>query len=180
VRPLAAARQTRTRHAGAAGRARGDWQVDLDLHRRGHDHPGMLPGKFYGAPKSVLVATTEDSWAQTIVPRLIAAGADLTRVIHERGANSREGRENNRSQIPAPGRVGRGGPVSPRVDQHERGTHPPVAAGSEAETCQSPYTWRVCKSHACHVRGRLCREERRRGRAPHADLARLRRDRNGD
>ena len=36
---------------------------------------GMLPGKFYGAPKSVLVAATEDSWAQTIVPRLIAAGA---------------------------------------------------------------------------------------------------------
>jgi AAA domain len=41
---------------------------------------GMLPGEYLGAPKSVLVAATEDSWSQTIVPRLIAAGADLTRV----------------------------------------------------------------------------------------------------
>jgi hypothetical protein len=65
--------------------------------------------------------------------------------------NSREGRENNTSQIPAPARVGRGGPESPRVDQHERGTHSPVAAASEAETCQSPYTWRVCKNQACHI-----------------------------
>jgi hypothetical protein len=41
---------------------------------------GMLPGEHFGAPKSVLVAATEDSWSQTIVPRLIAAGADLDRV----------------------------------------------------------------------------------------------------
>lgn len=40
---------------------------------------GTLPGE-HGAPKSVLVAATEDSWSQTIVPRLIAAGADLNRV----------------------------------------------------------------------------------------------------
>ena len=32
-------------------------------------------------PKSVLVAAAEDSWSQTIVPRLIAAGADLDRVF---------------------------------------------------------------------------------------------------
>jgi AAA domain len=41
---------------------------------------GMLPGEHLGAPKSVLVAATEDSWSQTIVPRLIAAGADRDRV----------------------------------------------------------------------------------------------------
>jgi hypothetical protein len=42
---------------------------------------GALPGQFFGTPKSVLVAAAEDSWSQTIVPRLIAAGADLDRVF---------------------------------------------------------------------------------------------------
>lgn len=41
---------------------------------------GTLPGVHYGQPKVVLIAATEDSWAHTIVPRLIAAGADLDRV----------------------------------------------------------------------------------------------------
>ena len=41
---------------------------------------GELPGEHFGTPKAVLVAATEDSWAQTIIPRLIAAGADLDRV----------------------------------------------------------------------------------------------------
>lgn len=41
---------------------------------------GMLPGEFYRTPKAVLVCATEDSWAHTIVPRLIAAGADLEKV----------------------------------------------------------------------------------------------------
>jgi hypothetical protein len=42
---------------------------------------GVLSGEFFGMPKSVLVAAAEDSWSQTIVPRLIAAGADLDRVF---------------------------------------------------------------------------------------------------
>ena len=41
---------------------------------------GRLPGVFHGQPRSVIVAATEDSWAHTIVPRLMAAGADLDRV----------------------------------------------------------------------------------------------------
>lgn len=41
---------------------------------------GELPGIHKGRPKDVLIAATEDSWARTIVPRLIAAGADLGRV----------------------------------------------------------------------------------------------------
>ncbi|GGK64064.1 AAA family ATPase [Ornithinimicrobium pekingense] len=41
---------------------------------------GELDGCYRGTSKSVLVAATEDSWAHTIVPRLMAAGADLTRV----------------------------------------------------------------------------------------------------
>jgi hypothetical protein len=41
---------------------------------------GELPGEHFGTPKVVLVCATEDSWAHTIVPRLMAAGADLSRV----------------------------------------------------------------------------------------------------
>lgn len=41
---------------------------------------GRLSGIYFGQPKSVIVAATEDSWSHTIVPRLLAAGADLDRV----------------------------------------------------------------------------------------------------
>lgn len=42
---------------------------------------GTLPGEMAGTPSSVLVCATEDSWAHTIVPRLMAAGAALDRVF---------------------------------------------------------------------------------------------------
>lgn len=42
---------------------------------------GILPGVHHGQPKSVIVAATEDSWEHTIVPRLLAAGADLDRIF---------------------------------------------------------------------------------------------------
>lgn len=38
---------------------------------------GTLPGEYEGHPRSVLVCASEDSWEHTIVPRLIAARADL-------------------------------------------------------------------------------------------------------
>jgi AAA domain len=38
---------------------------------------GELYGHYHGRPKSVLVCATEDSWEHTIVPRLMAAGANL-------------------------------------------------------------------------------------------------------
>jgi hypothetical protein len=38
---------------------------------------GMLPGAYYGTSRRVFYCATEDSWQHTIVPRLIAAGADL-------------------------------------------------------------------------------------------------------
>ena len=41
---------------------------------------GTLPGVYVGAPRAVIVAATEDSWEHTIVPRLMAADADLARV----------------------------------------------------------------------------------------------------
>jgi hypothetical protein len=42
---------------------------------------GELEGEFHEQPKGVLVCATEDSWEHTIVPRLIAHGADLTKVF---------------------------------------------------------------------------------------------------
>jgi hypothetical protein len=43
---------------------------------------GTLPGEHHGTPRNVLVCATEDGWADTIVPRLVANGADLDRVFH--------------------------------------------------------------------------------------------------
>jgi len=39
---------------------------------------GTLPGEFQGEPRSVLYVASEDSWRYTIVPRMVAAGADLS------------------------------------------------------------------------------------------------------
>lgn len=42
---------------------------------------GTLPGCHYGEPRAVFYCAAEDSWSHTITPRLVAAGADLTRVF---------------------------------------------------------------------------------------------------
>jgi len=42
---------------------------------------GETPGHFLNTPKSVIVVATEDSWEHTIVPRLLAAGANCDRVF---------------------------------------------------------------------------------------------------
>lgn len=41
---------------------------------------GKLEGQYKGKPKTVVIVATEDSWEFTIVPRLMAAGADLNKV----------------------------------------------------------------------------------------------------
>jgi len=41
---------------------------------------GTLPGEHYGNPKDVLVLATEDGLADVFVPRLVEAGADVSRV----------------------------------------------------------------------------------------------------
>jgi hypothetical protein len=38
---------------------------------------GTLPGVYLGKPRACIIAAAEDSWARTIVPRLLAAGADM-------------------------------------------------------------------------------------------------------
>lgn len=42
---------------------------------------GTLPGELRGKPRGVIYAATEDSWAYTIAPRLVAAGADMDLVF---------------------------------------------------------------------------------------------------
>jgi 5S rRNA maturation endonuclease (ribonuclease M5) len=41
---------------------------------------GELYGHYEHTPKAVLICATEDSWEHTIVPRLMAAGADLSKI----------------------------------------------------------------------------------------------------
>lgn len=41
---------------------------------------GTLPGHHFGKPKDVIICATEDGWGSTIKPRLIAAGADVSRI----------------------------------------------------------------------------------------------------
>lgn len=38
---------------------------------------GTLPGSYFGTPRKVFYVAVEDSWKHTLVPRLMAAGADL-------------------------------------------------------------------------------------------------------
>lgn len=53
---------------------------------------GTLPGELLGKPRCVIVAAAEDSWSQTIAPRMVAAGADMDRVfridVEDDGASS--------------------------------------------------------------------------------------------
>lgn len=42
---------------------------------------GTLPGDLEGTARSAIIAASEDDWEHTIVPRLLAIGADLTRVF---------------------------------------------------------------------------------------------------
>jgi len=42
---------------------------------------GTLRGEFFGTPKGVVIYATEDDWEPVILPRLVAAGADTTRVF---------------------------------------------------------------------------------------------------
>lgn len=54
--------------------------VALDLAAR--ITRGGLEGRYASSPQNVVICATEDSWEHTIVPRLIAVGADLDRVEH--------------------------------------------------------------------------------------------------
>ena len=42
---------------------------------------GTLPGVYEGIPRGVFYAAREDDWERTIAPRIVAAGADLSKVF---------------------------------------------------------------------------------------------------
>lgn len=52
----------------------------LAYHMAAEVTRGLLPGESFGKPRVVLVCANEDSWEHTITPRLIAAGADRSKV----------------------------------------------------------------------------------------------------
>jgi hypothetical protein len=64
----------------AAGRA-GLGKSQFAAWMTAHITRGTLPGCLFLKPRAVIYAASEDSWAMTIVPRLIAAGADLELVF---------------------------------------------------------------------------------------------------
>ncbi len=51
---------------------------------------GKLPGKYEGISRCVIIVATEDSWEFTIVPRLMAAEADLSKVFRVEAADPDE------------------------------------------------------------------------------------------
>jgi hypothetical protein len=51
-----------------------------NAHLAAHVTRGTLEGEMHGHPRDVLIATAEDDWPSVVVPRLMAAGADLERV----------------------------------------------------------------------------------------------------
>jgi hypothetical protein len=50
------------------------------IWKAGQISRGTLPGAFHGRPRRVLIVAVEESWRYTLVPRLQAAGADLSMV----------------------------------------------------------------------------------------------------
>ena len=63
--------------AGREGTGKSSFGIWLD---RPTPLQGTLPGSLYGTPRNVFYVAVEDSWKYTLVPRLMAAGADLARV----------------------------------------------------------------------------------------------------
>ncbi|MDK9646989.1 AAA family ATPase [Propionibacterium freudenreichii] len=75
---------------------------------------GLLPGMWKGTPRNVIYLAVEDSWAQTLLPRLMAAGADLDRVFRVEAVTA-EGEE---STITLPVDVG---DLRAGISQHDVG-----------------------------------------------------------
>jgi hypothetical protein len=63
----------------AAGRE-GTGKSSFGIWQSAQITKGELPGSFSGQPRRVLYVAIEDSWKYTLVPRLMAAGADLSKV----------------------------------------------------------------------------------------------------
>jgi hypothetical protein len=64
--------------AGEPGAGKGVWVCHLLAHLT----RGTAPGDLQGTPANVLWVAFEDSWEETVLPRMVAAGADVQRVYH--------------------------------------------------------------------------------------------------
>lgn len=73
--------------AGREGTGKSSFGIDM----AGKITRGSLPGAFFGKPRAVFYVAVEDSWKQTIVPRLIGAGADLDLVFRVEAVESEYG-----------------------------------------------------------------------------------------
>ncbi len=62
-----------------AGRG-GTGKTTYAFHMIAQVSRGTLPGTYYGSPRPCLIWSGEDEWDKVIVPRLIAADADLNKV----------------------------------------------------------------------------------------------------
>lgn len=62
--------------AGREGTGKSSWALWVAAHLT----RGTLPGAFWGHPRTVFYVAVEDSWSHTLVPRLMAAGADLSKI----------------------------------------------------------------------------------------------------
>lgn len=63
-----------------AGGREGTGKSSFGIWMSAHASRGTLPGSFSGTPRKVFYVALEDSWKYTLVPRLIAAGADLNMI----------------------------------------------------------------------------------------------------
>lgn len=69
-----------------AGRG-GEGKSSFAFHIATEVSKGTLPGHLEGKPRNVLIWSGEDEWSTVVIPRLMAAGADLER-IHKLGIES--------------------------------------------------------------------------------------------
>src|SRR5690625_949209 len=69
-----------------AGRG-GEGKSSFAFHIATEVSKGTLPGHLEGRPRNVLIWSGEDEWSTVVIPRLMAAGADLERV-HKLGIES--------------------------------------------------------------------------------------------
>ena len=65
--------------AGREGVGKSTWSAHIAAR-----YQGRTAGGLHGKPKGVVIVTTEDDWNATVQPRLVAAGADLSKVYHVR------------------------------------------------------------------------------------------------
>ncbi|MGK4187788.1 AAA family ATPase [Rothia koreensis] len=86
---------TGTIAAGIGGEGKSTFMLDLAAQLTN----GTLPGDLYGSRENVIIFGPEDDWPTVMVPRLMAAGADLSRVAQVQAATITESFTSERELI---------------------------------------------------------------------------------